>query len=113
MRTERTSRAASSRRMWSMTIRPSPPHARHEALRELYIKTGQRRTDETLEQALANMLRYFADRIEREAPDLGKVKPISQPLPSSDPDGSAELTFVNAVEHFVLHLHVETMNGKK
>lgn len=87
--------------------------ADQKAIRELYVRTGQKRTDETLAQAVAKMLAYFADRIASEAPDLGPLTPISQPLPSSDRGVTGELTFANAAAHHALQLQVETSSGKK
>ncbi len=59
------------------------------------------------------MLAYFADRIASEAPDLGPLTPIAQPLPSSDRGVKGELTFANAAAHHALQLQVETSSGKK
>jgi hypothetical protein len=51
-------------------------------LDEFYIKTGQHDPSIPLDDAVSQMLRYFAGRIERETPDIGAVT-LEQPLPDA------------------------------
>jgi hypothetical protein len=85
------------------------------ALEKFYVETGQKGANETIEQAIAKMVRHLAERIGRDAADLGEVKPILQPLPSPDPFGSAELSFgsLPAPERSrALTVRIENPNGK-
>lgn len=81
-------------------------------LASFYVKTGQRDGNEPLDQAISKMLRYFAQRIDAELPEVGNAATIDQPLPTLDSGALVWLDLVATSPARELMLRIKSPDGK-